>query len=186
MVWLLCLTPLALLVYAGFNDGLGANPVEFITRYTGKYALIFLCITLTITPFRKITNLSSFLRFRRILGLFTFFYALIHFTIWFWLDHSLDLNEMLKDVYKRPFITVGFAGFLLLICLAATSFNKAIKLMGKNWQKLHYSIYVIAGLALLHYYWIKSSKNNFSDFYIYAGILAILAAYRIVAYLKKK
>lgn len=179
LVFILCLLPLAVLVFKGFNQDLGANPVEFITRFTGKYALIFLCITLAVTPVRQILKLNSLIRFRRLLGLFVFFYALMHFTIWFWLDHNFDFSEMFKDVVKRPFITVGFIAFILLIALAATSFNKAMKSLGKNWQKLHYAIYPIAVLAIFHYYWIKSSKNNLSDVYLYGSIVLVLLSFRL-------
>ena len=184
LIWILCLIPLGILVLKGFQQELGANPVEFITRNTGKYSLIFICITLLITPLRQIFKLSSLIRFRRTLGLFTFFYALLHFTIWFWLDHNLDFSEMFKDVIKRPFITVGFSAFVLLAVLAATSFNKAIKYLGRNWQMVHYAIYPIAVLAIVHYYWIKSSKNNLSDVYLYAGIVMVLLAYRVFKKLK--
>ena len=184
LIWILCLIPLGILVLKGFRQELGANPVEFITRNTGKYSLIFICITLLITPLRQIFKLSSLIRFRRTLGLFTFFYALLHFTIWFWLDHNLDFSEMFKDVIKRPFITVGFSAFVLLAVLAATSFNKAIKYLGRNWQMVHYAIYPIAVLAIVHYYWIKSSKNNLSDVYLYAGIVMVLLAYRVFKKLK--
>ena len=179
LIWILCLIPLGILVLKGFRQELGANPVEFITRFTGKYSLIFICITLLITPLRQIFKLSSLIRFRRTLGLFTFFYALLHFTIWFWLDHNLDFSEMFKDVIKRPFITVGFSAFVLLAVLAATSFNKAIKYLGKNWQRVHYAIYPIAVLAIVHYYWIKSSKNNLNDVYLYAIIILVLLGYRV-------
>lgn len=185
LLWVLLLLPLASLIFRATQNDLGANPVEFITRFTGKYALIFLCVTLAVTPVKKIFNLTALIRFRRLLGLFTFMYVLIHFTIWFWLDHNLDTTEMLKDVVKRPFITVGFIAFILLLCLAATSFNKAIKYMGKTWQKLHYCIYPISIMAVVHYYWIKSSKNNLNDVYLYMAIVAILLAYRIFVKLKK-
>lgn len=179
LIWILCLIPLGILVLKGIRQELGANPVEFVTRFTGKYSLIFLCITIAITPLRQILNINNLIRFRRILGLFTFFYSLLHFTIWFWLDHNLDFSEMFKDVIKRPFITVGFSAFVLLVFLASTSFNKAIKYLGRNWQKLHYAIYLIALLAIIHYYWIKSSKNNLSDVYLYAIIIFFLLGYRV-------
>lgn len=184
LIWILCLIPLGILVLKGFQQELGANPVEFITRFTGKYSLIFICITLAITPVKQLFKLNSLIRFRRVLGLFTFFYALLHFTIWFWLDHNLDFSEMFTDVVKRPFITVGFSAFVLLAVLAATSFNKAIKLLGKNWQMVHYAIYPIAVLAIIHYYWIKSSKNDLSDVYLYSIIILVLLGYRVLKKIK--
>jgi methionine sulfoxide reductase heme-binding subunit len=185
LIWILCLIPLGTLVFKGFQQDLGANPVEFITRFTGKYSLIILCVTLAVTPIRQLLKLNSLVRVRRILGLFSFFYALLHFTIWFWLDHNFDFSDMIKDVVKRPFITVGFIAFVLLIVLAATSFNKAIKYFGRNWQKIHYAIYPVAVLAIVHYYWIKSSKNNLSDVYMYTIIIFSLLSYRVIKKIKK-
>jgi sulfoxide reductase heme-binding subunit YedZ len=170
---------LRLVVYT-INDWLGANPVEFITRNTGDWTLYFLCITLAVTPLRRLTGWSWLVRLRRMLGLFAFFYASLHFLTFLWFDHFFDVAEMLKDVVKRPFITVGFAAFMLLIPLAATSTNAMIKrLGGKRWQWLHRLIYVIAPLGILHYWWMKAGKNDFSQPILFGLIVAVLLAGRV-------
>lgn len=179
IVFILCLIPLSLLFIDMITNNMGANPVEKMTRFTGKWGLIFLLITLSITPLRKLFQLPVLLKVRRMLGLYSFFYLLLHFLIWFWLDHNFDTIEMLKDVAKRPFILAGFSAFILMIPLALTSFNKAIKwLGGKNWQRLHYLIYLIASLAILHYYWMKSAKNNVHMPIVYGTILLVLLLLR--------
>lgn len=181
VVFLFCLTPLLLLLMDMLTNNMGANPVEKMTRFTGKWGLILLLITLSVTPIRKLLHLSILLKIRRMLGLYSFFYLLLHFLIWFWLDHNFDALEMLKDVAKRPFILAGFSAFVLMLPLALTSFNKAIKwLGGKTWQRLHYLIYIIAPLGILHYYWMKSSKNNVHMPIIYATILLILLVSRLI------
>lgn len=179
VVFILCLIPLSLLFVDMITNNMGANPVEKMTRFTGKWGLIFLLITLSVTPLRKLLQLPVLLKLRRMLGLYSFFYLLLHFLIWFWLDHNFDTIEMLKDVAKRPFILAGFSAFILMIPLALTSFNKAIKwLGGKNWQRLHYLIYLIAFLGILHYYWMKSAKNNIHMPILYGTILLILLLLR--------
>src|SRR6201996_3758920 len=143
-VFIACLYPLGRLVLFGFTGQLGANPIEFITRSTGLWTLVFLCITLAVTPLRKLTGRAELIRLRRMLGLFAFFYALLHFTTYFWFDQWFDLHAIVKDVIKRPFITVGFGAFVLLIPLAATSFQAAVRKLGRRWQVLHRAIYGIA------------------------------------------
>lgn len=172
--------PFLRLVVATFTDGLGANPVEFITRNTGDWTLYFLCIVLAVTPLRRLTNWAWLAKFRRMIGLFVFFYGLLHFITFLWFDHGFDVSSMFKDVVKRPFITVGFIAFVLLIPLAATSFNAVIKRMGgKNWQRLHRSIYLIALLGILHFWWMKAAKNNFEQPLIFGTIVAVLLAMRV-------
>lgn len=173
------LLPLIRLFVLGYQDDLSANPIEFITRSTGTWALVFLCLTLSITPVRKLTGWSTLLNYRRTLGLFVFFYACLHFSIWFWLDHNLSAPEMLGDVIKRPFITIGFTAFVLLIPLALTSNDWAVKKLKRSWSKLHKLIYVIAILAILHYFWHKSGKNDFQTVGIYALIISSLLLYRL-------
>jgi len=173
------LLPLIRLFVLGYQDDLSANPIEFITRSTGTWALVFLCLTLSITPVRKLTGWSTLLSYRRTLGLFVFFYACLHFSIWFWLDHNLSASEMWSDVIKRPFITIGFTAFLLLIPLALTSNDWAVKKLKRSWSKLHKLIYVIAILAILHYFWHKSGKNDFQTVGIYALIISSLLLYRL-------
>jgi sulfoxide reductase heme-binding subunit YedZ len=170
---------LRLVVYT-INDWLGANPVEFITRNTGDWTLYFLCITLAVTPLRRLSGWNWLIRLRRMLGLFAFFYASLHFMTFLWFDHFFDVAEMLKDVVKRPFITVGFSAFVLLIPLAATSTNAMIKrLGGKRWQLLHRLIYLIAPLGILHYWWMKAGKNDFEQPIVFGLIVAALLLARV-------
>ena len=178
-VFLLALLPLDRLIWLGFTDGLGANPIEFITRSTGTWALVFLYLTLAMTPLRLITHSIAWIRYRRVLGLFSFFYACIHFGIWLWLDQNFDLIEMLKDVVKRPFITMGFISFVLLIPLALTSTHWAQQKLGRRWMQLHRIIYLIAATVVLHYWWHKAGKNDFDTVTIYAIILLLLLSCRI-------
>ena len=178
-VFLLALLPLDRLIWLVFTDGLGANPIEFITRSTGTWALVFLCLTLAMTPLRLITHSIAWIRYRRMLGLFSFFYACIHFGIWLWLDQNFDLIEMLKDVVKRPFITMGFISFVLLIPLALTSTHWAQQKLGRRWMQLHRIIYLIAATVVLHYWWHKAGKNDFDTVTIYAIVLLLLLSCRI-------
>lgn len=172
--------PFLRLVIFTITDQLGANPVEFITRNTGDWTLYFLCITLAVTPLRRFTGWNWLVRLRRMLGLFAFFYASLHFLTFLWFDHFFDVAEMLKDVVKRPFITVGFGAFVLLIPLAATSTNAMIKrLGGKRWQLLHRLIYLIAPLGILHYWWMKAGKNDFSQPILFGLIVAVLLLLRL-------
>ena len=178
-IFLLSLLPLARLVWLGSHESLGANPIEFITRSTGTWALIFLCITLAMTPMRLMTGMTNWIKLRRMLGLFCFFYACIHFLIWFWLDQNLDLKAMWSDILKRPFITMGFLTLLLLTPLAITSNQWSIRLLGKRWTLLHKLIYLIACTAILHYWWHKAGKNDFGTVAIYGAIIVLLLMYRL-------
>jgi sulfoxide reductase heme-binding subunit YedZ len=173
------LLPFVRLVLFTFTDQLGANPVEFITRNTGDWTLYFLCITLAVTPLRRLSKWNWLIKLRRMLGLFAFFYAALHFTTFLWFDHFFDVQAMLKDVVKRPFITVGFIAFVLLIPLAITSTNAMVRrLGGKRWQWLHRTIYVIAPLGILHFWWMKAAKHNFSQPILFGSIVAILLLMR--------
>jgi methionine sulfoxide reductase heme-binding subunit len=178
IVFLVCLVPLGGLVWRGFTNGLGANPVEFIQLTTGRWALRFLVFTLSITPFRKVLNLPDLIRFRRMLGLFAFSYLCIHFLTYLVLDQSLDFRAIAKDVAKRPFITVGFLGFLLLLPMAITSTAGWIRrLGGRRWQMLHRGIYFAAVCGVIHYYWKVKSDVRLPVFY---GVLvAILLLWRL-------
>lgn len=176
-IWLVCLLPLARLVILGAGNGLGANPIEFITRSTGTWTLVGLLITLSITPLRKLTGLSWPVRFRRLFGLFAFFYACLHFTTYIWLDQFFDPAAIAKDIVKRPFITVGFSAFVLLTPLAATSSQRMMKRLGRHWQQLHRMIYAIAGLGVVHYWWLV--KKDITQPLIYACVLALLLAMRL-------
>jgi sulfoxide reductase heme-binding subunit YedZ len=178
-VFLLSLIPLGRLVWLGYEDGLGANPIEFITRSTGTWALVFLCCTLTMTPLRLVTGSVIWIKLRRMLGLFCFFYASIHFSIWLFLDQSLDLQAMFHDVIKRPFITMGFVSLVLLIPLALTSNRWSVRQLGKRWTLLHKLIYIIAITAIAHYWWHKAGKNDLQTVWIYAGVVLVLLVFRL-------
>jgi methionine sulfoxide reductase heme-binding subunit len=187
LVFLLCLLPFAWLTYNVFTDNLGANPQEALIRATGDWTLRFLCIVLVVTPLRTITKTPQLARFRRMLGLFVYFYVVIHLLSYSWFDMGFDVTDIAKDIYKRPFILVGFAAFVLLTPLALTSFNRTIKTLGaKRWQLLHKLVYVIAGLGILHFFWMRAGKNNFNEVFVYAAILAVLLGWRVVQWLKKR
>ena len=187
LVFLLCLLPFAWLVYRVITQDLGANPQEALIRATGDWTLRFLCIVLAVTPLRMITKSPQLARFRRMLGLFVYFYVVIHLLSYSWFDMGFDVADIAKDIYKRPFILVGFAAFVLLTPLALTSFNRAIKALGaKRWQLLHKLVYVIAGLAVLHFFWMRSGKNDFNEVFVYAAILAALLGWRVVQWWSKK
>ena len=180
LIFLICLLPFAWLFYRAFNNQLGANPAEALIRATGDWTLRFLCIVLAVTPFRIITKTPALARFRRMLGLFVYFYVVLHLLSYSWFDMGFDFSDIAKDIAKRPFILVGFSAFVLLTPLAATSFNAAIKAMGaKRWQWLHKLVYLIVGLELLHFFWMRAGKNNFSEVFIYAAIVALLLGWRL-------
>jgi sulfoxide reductase heme-binding subunit YedZ len=183
-VFVLCLIPALLLAWRALNGDLSANPIELITHWTGDWTIRFLCITLAITPLRKLLRLPELIRFRRMLGLFGFFYASLHFLTWFVLDKFFEWNEILKDVVKRPFITAGFTAFVLLIPLAVTSTTGWIRrLGGKRWQMLHRLIYVSACAGVVHYYWLVKSDIRLP--LLYGAIVTVLLAYRLVANLMR-
>lgn len=192
VLFLLCLSPflylawplVAYLVWQAEPTRFGANPVEYVQHFTGDWTLRLLLITLSITPLRKLLNLPDLIRLRRMLGLFAFFYVCLHFLTYIWPDQAFDLQGMWRDVAKRPFVTVGFAGFVLLIPLALTSTKAWIRrLGGKRWQTLHRAIYVTAVCGVIHYYWLVKSDHRLP--LMYAGILTVLLLYRITAFLLK-
>ncbi|OJW75418.1 protein-methionine-sulfoxide reductase heme-binding subunit MsrQ [Thiobacillus sp. 65-1402] len=176
-VFLVCLLPLARLVYLGVAGGLGANPIEFVTRSTGTWALAGLMVTLSVTPLRRLTGLAGLIRYRRMLGLFAFFYACLHFVAYVWLDQFFDPAAIARDIVKRPFVTVGFAAFILLVPLAATSSHAMMRRLGRRWQQLHRLIYLIALLGVVHYLWLV--KKDLTEPLIYGGVLALLLALRL-------
>ena len=180
-VFLLGLTPLGVLVWRGFHDALGANPIEKITHETGDWNIYFLLMTLSITPLRKLLKQPALIRFRRMLGLFAFFYICLHFLTYVVLDQFFDFPGMIKDVAKRPFITAGFTGFVLLIPLAITSTAGWIRrLGGKRWQMLHRLIYISAIAGVIHYYWLVKSDVTLPV--RYGAILAFLLFYRLAVW----
>ena len=182
-----CLLPFVWLFYGALTNQLGANPAEALIRATGEWTLRFICIVLLLTPLRTISHTPALARFRRMLGLFVYFYVVLHLLSYSWFDMGFDLTEIVKDIIKRPFILVGFLAFLLLTPLAATSFNAAIKALGaKRWQLLHKLVYVISGLGLLHFFWMRAGKNDFAEVFVYAAIIALLLGWRVRHFLIKK
>jgi methionine sulfoxide reductase heme-binding subunit len=176
----LLLLPLAWLVYGAAANTLGANPAEHLIRSTGDWTLRCLCLTLAVTPLRQWTGWSALARWRRMLGLFTFFYGLLHFLCFAWLDMGFDLQAIVRDIVKRPFILVGTGALLLMLPLAATSFNRAIKALGaKRWQALHRAVYAVALLGLVHFFWMRSGKNDFAEVAVYALVLGTLLGWRV-------
>jgi len=174
------LGPLAWLVYGAVTNALGPNPAEALIRATGDWTLRLLCLTLAVTPLREGLGLPALARFRRLLGLFTFLYAVLHFLCYAWLDMGFDPAAIAKDIPKRPFALVGFAALMLLVPLAATSFNRAIKALGAaRWQRLHRAVYAVAGLVILHFFWMRAGKQDFAEVAVYAAILAALLGWRV-------
>ena len=177
LVFILCLAPLLWLGWRAYDGRLTANPIEFITHYTGDWTLRLIVATLFITPLRKIFNWPNLIRYRRMIGLWAFFYGVLHFTTYIWLDKFFDLGDMLKDIEKRKYITVGFAAFVLMIPLAVTSTAGWIRRMGgKRWQLLHRAIYITAICGAIHYYW--SVKSDIRDPVLYLSFVILLLAWR--------
>ena len=174
---LLCLAPFTALLWAAFHGGLGANPVETLTFETGEWTLRFLLITLSMTPLRQWTGQASFIRFRRLFGLYTFFYVSCHFSIWFIADHSLDIAAMVEDIIKRPYITLGFSALVLMLPLAITSNQAMIRRLGKKWKSLHQLVYLILSLGVLHFMWLV--KADYLQPIIYAIIAVVLLLHRV-------
>jgi methionine sulfoxide reductase heme-binding subunit len=185
VVFTLCLLPFAWLVRGAVlttmgSDVLGANPAEALIRATGDWTLRFLCITLAVTPLRTLLHLPALARFRRMLGLFTFFYGCVHFLSYGWLDMGFAFDDIVRDIGKRPFILVGTSALLLMAPLALTSFNRAIKALGPaRWRALHRAVYAVALLGLLHFFWMRAAKSNFAEVAIYAAVIALLLGWRV-------
>jgi len=184
IVFLLALVPLAMLLWSAYTSNLTANPIEYITRNTGKWTLRFLLITLAVTPLRRYLHLPELIRLRRMLGLFAFFYGLLHLTTYVWLDQFFDITSMVKDVAKRPFITAGFTAFVLMLPLALTSTTGWIRrLGGKRWQRLHRLIYFSTLAGVVHYYWLVKSDVRLP--LLYGSLLALALLLRIPAWLAR-
>lgn len=180
LVFVASLYPLGHLVWLALHEGLGANPVEFVLRNLGEWALIFLCLTLAVTPFRKLTGIAQVMPLRRMLGLYAFFYAVLHLLVFWGADLSFSPALLWKEVVKRPYITAGVAALLIMLPLAITSTDRMIKrLGGPAWRNLHRLIYVAAPVAVLHFYWMKLSKSHVTEPLIYAAIVALLLLYRV-------
>lgn len=178
------LLPLVRWFWLGWHDNLTANPIEFLTRSSGTWALVCLLITLAITPLRRMLRQPALVRLRRACGLFAFFYACLHVVAWVWWDRGLDIVAMVRDVWERPFITAGFAAFVCMMALALTSTQWSMRKLGRHWQVLHRLIYLIGILAIVHLWWHKAGKNDFEQPLIYGAFLALLLGWRLVARLK--
>jgi sulfoxide reductase heme-binding subunit YedZ len=181
-VFVVCLGPVFVLTWKGFHDGLGANPIDVITRSTGKWTLTFLLITLSVTPVRKLSGLTWLIRFRRMLGLYAFFYGCLHLTTYIWLDKFFNVPDMLHDIAKRRFITAGLTAWTLMLPLALTSTKGWIRrLGGKRWQNLHRLIYFSAAAGVVHFIWLVKADLRLP--LTYGSILAVVLAYRVIAWL---
>jgi sulfoxide reductase heme-binding subunit YedZ len=186
-IFLLAFAPLGYLLAALLTDALGANPAEALLRSTGLWTLRMLCVLLLVSPLRDITGWAGLARLRRMLGLFVFFYALVHFVAYVWLDQSGLWDDILLDISKRPFILVGLLALILLLPLALTSFNAAIRWLGAaRWRRLHQAVYVIALLAILHFFWMRAGKRNFDQVALYAVIIGALLAWRLRRFFNRR
>ncbi len=186
IVFGLMLLPFCWLLYATLTNQLGANPAEALIRASGDWTLRALCLVLAVTPLRIITATPALARLRRMLGLFVYFYLIVHLLSYSGFDMAFELTDIARDIAKRPFILVGFSAFVLLTALAATSSNRVIRLLGgKRWQRLHRLVYLVAGLALLHFFWMRAGKHNFAEVLVYAAILGLLLGWRVVRFVKK-
>ena len=186
-VVLMCALPGLYLVYGAFTESLGVNPAETLIRQSGDLTIRALCYVLLVTPLKDLLKMPALLRHRRTLGLAVLAYAFLHLLCYAWLDMGLELDDIVQDIFKRPFIFVGMAGFVFLAALGATSFNAAIKAMGpKRWKTLHQAVYVVATLAVLHFYWMRADKHRFEDVIFYGAILSLLLLYRMVQALRHK
>ena len=187
LLFLLCLVPAAHLLWGAVTNTLGANPAEALIRGTGDWVLRFLCITLAVTPLREGFGLTGLARLRRMLGNFAFVYGVLHFLCYAWLDMGLDLPAIWNDIPKRPFVLVGTLALLLMAPLAATSLNRAIKALGAaRWKRLHQAVYAIAGLGLLHFFWMRAGKNDFGEWAVYALLIAALLGWRLRRHLQRR
>jgi sulfoxide reductase heme-binding subunit YedZ len=180
LLFVMLLLPAAWLLWLALSDGLGANPAEALVRSTGDWTLRMLCLVLAITPLRVTLGQPLLARFRRMVGLFVYFYVVLHLLVYSTFDMEFVWADIARDIAKRPFILVGFTGFVLLTLLAATSFNRAVKWLGsQRWQTLHRAVYAIAGLAVLHFFWMRAGKQNFAEVAVYAAILGVLLGWRV-------
>ena len=185
--FVLGLLPFVWLVAAAVLDWLGANPAEALERSSGDWTLRMLCVVLAITPLRTVVGLPYLARFRRMAGLFVYFYAVLHLLAYSWFDMGFELADIARDIVKRPFILVGFTAMVLLTPLALTSFNRAIRVLGgKRWQMLHRLVYAVAVLAVVHFFWMRAGKNNFAEVAVYALVLGGLLGWRMAQAIRKR
>ena len=186
LVFAASLWPFCYLVWGAATSQLGANPAETLVRSTGDWTLRFLCLALAVTPLRVSLGLPALARFRRMLGLFVFFYAAQHLLAYAWFDMGFEFPDIVKDIGKRPFILVGFAGFVGLAAMAATSFNGAIRWLGlRRWQRIHRVVYAIGCMAILHFFWMRAGKNDFAEVAFYAAVMGALLAWRLWSRLRR-
>lgn len=185
-LFLAFLLPLMRIILRGIEGNLGANPLEFITRATGDWTIYLLCLTLCITPLRRLSGWHWLQRLRRLCGLYVFFYAALHFLCFLWFDHFFDVEAMSKDILKRPFIAIGFSAFVLLLPLASTSTDRIMRKLGRWWGKLHQVVYAVALLAVMHFWWMRSGKNNLLEPMIIAAVILTLLGARIVSYWRSR
>lgn len=179
-VFCIALLPFVYLFWAAWMDALGPNPAEALIRATGDWTLRLLCVVLAVTPLRVIFHWSSLARVRRMLGLFVYFYASLHLSAYAWFDMGFEFQEIVIDIGKRPFILVGFVSWMILSALAATSWNGAIRFLGAaKWRVLHRLVYGVAGLAILHFFWMRAGKNDFAEVLVYGAVLGSLLAWRV-------
>ncbi len=187
LVFGLLLLPCGWLLYAAMFNHLGANPAEALIRASGDWTLRCLCLALAVTPIRVLAAIPALARFRRMLGLFVYFYGALHMLSYSWFDMGFDVADIARDIAKRPFILLGFSAFVLLTPLALTSFNRAIKTLGaRRWQRLHRLVYAVSGLAVFHFFWMRAGKNNFTEVWVYALILGSLLGWRLNQFFNKK
>lgn len=180
LVFALAFAPFGYLLVAAVGNQLGANPAEALVRSTGDWTLRMLCIVLALTPLRVTTGVTALARFRRMMGLFVYFYVVLHLLCYSIFDMGLDATDIVRDIAKRPFILIGFSCFAMLTALAVTSFNGAIKWLGaKRWQRLHSLVYVVALLAMLHFFWMRAGKKNFAEVWVYGSVLGLLLLWRL-------
>ena len=186
LLFVLCLLPFAQLLAGAVFDLLGANPAEALLRASGDWTLRFLCAALAVTPLRIVLAMPALARFRRMLGLYVYFYALLHLLCYALFDQGLDWNEIWRDIFERPFIFVGMLAFVLLTAMAVTSPLRMTRWLGaRRWQWLHRSVYVVAGLAILHFFWMRAGKNNFAEVGVYGAVLALLLGWRLQHWLRR-
>jgi methionine sulfoxide reductase heme-binding subunit len=179
VLFVLCLAPFAYLLWAAIGNHLGANPAQALSRRTGDWTLRFLCFTLAVTPLRQLIDVPELVRFRRMLGLYTFFYATLHLLAYAWFDMGFEWGDIVRDIPKRPFVLAGFVAFTLMVPLAATSFDRAMRALGKRWKMIHRLVYVIAVVALLHFWWMRAGKHDFAEPIVYIAIVALLFGWRL-------
>jgi sulfoxide reductase heme-binding subunit YedZ len=187
LLFALSLLPFVHLAWGAIADTLGPNPAEALLRGSGDWVLRFLCLALAVTPLREATGWSALARLRRMLGLYAFFYGVVHFLCYAWLDMGFEVGDIVRDIPKRPFVLVGTAALLLMLPLAATSLDRAIRALGAaRWKALHRTVYAIAPLALLHYFWMRAAKQDFADWSLYAAIVALLLGWRLVRWQQRR